>query len=80
MPDPAELRAQYQTALERRGEDRRRLDTVDDLLRKLNVDLDDLATRTAELIDLASETTRADAYREDPAGRRSIKSLRPQQD
>jgi integrase len=55
--DPADLRADYQAALARRDQDRLRLDTVDELLLKLNDDVDNLQTRTSELLDLAAKTT-----------------------
>jgi hypothetical protein len=55
--EPADLRADYQAALARRDQDRLRLETVDELLLKLNDDLDNLQTRTSELLDLAAKST-----------------------
>jgi hypothetical protein len=60
MPVPArsaaDLRADYETAMGRREQDRLRLGTVEELLHKLNTDLEDLTTRTTQLLDLAART------------------------
>jgi integrase len=54
----AHLRADYEAALARRNQDRLRLDTVEQLLHKLNADLESLDARTTELLNLASRTAR----------------------
>lgn len=53
---PVEPRADLRSALARRDQDRRRLDTVEKLLFKLNADLENLNARTVELLELASRT------------------------